>query len=251
MNETPPPLPPRNATPPYPTPDCPLRGTTVLVVDDSRLTCETLRLLCQRSGSRLRRADSLATAQRHLQVYCPNFVLIDMGLPDGNGLDLIRTLSQARSGIAAVLAISGDEGQAQAALRAGADRFIAKPFLSLSTFQEVLLQFLPKDQRPMVPRAVNDVPLSPDRLSYVDDLRRAARLLAPEQTADQGTDPNGQRLEYIAQFLLGTSRSAGDVAVQDASMALAVSHMRDHSPESALTELRDLLNRRIAAAPVV
>jgi CheY-like chemotaxis protein len=199
--------------------------------------------MCQYSGARLRRADTLTAAKRHLQVYCPSFVLVDLGLPDGSGLDLIRGLAQVRHGVAAVLAISGDDGQDQAAAKAGADGFIAKPFRSLAAFQEVLLQFMPQERRPLAPRIVNDVAVTPDRLSYVDDLRHAAGLLQ----AGRGEG----RLDYTAQFLLGVSRSAGDEAVQDASMTLAVAHMRDASPDAALKKLRDLLDRRIAAAPAV
>lgn len=53
---------------PAPTAARPLLGLTVLVVEYSRYAYEAMRLLCLRSGARIRRADCIRSAHRHLQV---------------------------------------------------------------------------------------------------------------------------------------------------------------------------------------
>ena len=90
-----------------PTADRPLQGLTVLVVEDSRFASEAIRLLSLRSGARIRRADSLRAAHRHLRVYRPSIVIIDMGLPDGCGADLIRELAADTVRVPVLLAMSG------------------------------------------------------------------------------------------------------------------------------------------------
>ena len=123
----------QNALPQYLRSDRPLFGLTVLVVEDSKFACEGIRLLCLRS------------ARRHLQVYRPSVVIIDLGLPDGNGAELIEELNAASPRVGIVLAISGDSFGESVALAAGADGFFAKPLISLAVFQETILSLMPKD----------------------------------------------------------------------------------------------------------
>ena len=109
----------------------PLNGKTVLIVEDSRFICEAARLMCLHSGARLRGADSLAAARRHLNVYFPTIVIIDVGLPDGSGLQLISELAGASPRISVILDTSGDDLMHHQSLKAGADGFLAKPFENL------------------------------------------------------------------------------------------------------------------------
>ncbi|MFC3118515.1 response regulator [Jhaorihella thermophila] len=102
-----------------PTPSRPLMGWTILVVEDSLYASDAVRLLCLRSGARIRRADCLASARRHLQVYRPSAIIVDLGLPDGSGLGLIAELNAAVPRIPVIIAVSGEDTVAQAALDAG------------------------------------------------------------------------------------------------------------------------------------
>lgn len=215
-----------------PTPERPLQGQTVLVVEDSRFACEALRLLCQRSGARIRRADTLRSARRHLQAFRPSVVIVDLGLPDGSGTDLIRELASARQRISAIIGMSGDDGGSQAALDAGADAFLAKPIASVGQFQSVILSALP--QPPLFLRAVSEDEVAPDRLAVRDDLARAAAALSGP--ADDRT------IAYVAQFLGGLARTTMDDELQAASEAIAA------GTPGAVEATASLIRARIAEA---
>lgn len=196
-----------------PTADRPLLGLTILLVEDSRYASEAMRLLCLRSGARIRRADSLRAARRHLQVYRPSGVIVDLGLPDGSGLDLIEELNLAIPRVGVLLGCSGDENTEDAALAAGADGFLAKPIHTLSTFQETILSRLPPEQQPAGPRSVTSEAIDPDPMAFRDDMAHAAEVL---------TETNDVKmLDYAVQFIGGVARSAADDALAQAAQQLA------------------------------
>ncbi|MBW7920503.1 MAG: response regulator [Rubellimicrobium sp.] len=220
-----------------PTAARPLHGMTVLLVEDSRLTSEAVRLMCTRSGARLLRADSLAHARRHLAVYRPGCVIVDLGLPDGSGAELLADLARARPRIDVLLGISGDPWAEGVALAAGADGFLGKPFVSLAHFQTMILRLLPHDRRPPGPRPVSVAPLVPDPAAWRDDLGRASDLLA------SGDNDMG----YVAQFLAGVAASTGDNALAAAAAALAPP--AGAASAAALARLRAMVALRLQDGP--
>lgn len=218
---------------PRPTAQRPLLGLTVLVVEDSRFASEALRLLCLRSGARIRRADSLASAERHLTVYRPSVAIVDIGLPDGSGLDLIRSLNHARPRVTALLGTSGNERVQMEAevLAAGADGFLAKPLESLAGFQAAILSHLPADMHPKRPRGADTSAVSPDFLAYREDLSHAAALLDSDQP------PIG----YLRPFLIGIARVAHDDVLEARAQNLPA-----EISGTEVQELQTMLSERIA-----
>jgi CheY-like chemotaxis protein len=223
-----------------PTAARPLLGCTMLLVEDSRFASEAVRLLALRSGARIRRADTLAAAERHLKVYRPAVVLVDVGLPDGDGAELIRTLDLARPRVTAVIGTSGDPDSEALAMGAGADGFIAKPVSSLAAFQEAILRHLPAEAQPPSPRALPHEQVEPDRIAFRDDLAHVATLL--EERPEGGSAADEGLTRYISQFLSGVARSVGDEVLTRAACDLA----RKGTPlESRLTALAGLVQDRM------
>lgn len=223
--------------PRQPTAKRPLLGMTVLVVEDSRYTCEALRLMCLRSGARIRRADSLAAASRHLKVYRPSAVIIDLGLPDGPGLSLIKELAEAQPRVGTILGMSGDDGQEGVALEAGADAFLAKPIISLAAFQETMLAARPEGDRHFGPRGVNDEIVEPDLSAYRDDIFFISELLAQQQDAST--------LDYVAQFLSGVARSVQDTQLADAAGKLSSLPSGQGQRRAHASHLRKMVQDRL------
>lgn len=220
-----------------PTAARPLLGLTVLVVEDSRFASEALRLLCLRSGARIRRADCLRSARRHLQVYRPSVAIIDIGLRDGSGDELIEELTDPEARTSVVLGMSGDPDGEQKAMKAGADAFLAKPITSIAVFQELILSLLPVDRRPGGPRYLTDEQVAPDPIAYQDDLAHMADIISSAE--------DGSTMDYVAQFLSGVARSAADDVMLQAASALSQQRADGGRATSELARLAGLVQERL------
>jgi len=213
----------------------PLAGLTILAVEDSRFASEALRLLCQRSGARLRRAETMQAARSHLCVYRPDVMIVDLGLPDGRGERLIRDLARQGPRIPLLLGTSGDPTGRAAALAAGAAGFLDKPLESLAAFQRAILRLLPDRAYLLDSGAADGPPLAPDPLALHDDLARAADLAR----GMAGGAGNGG--DYLAGFVSGLARSSHDAALEQAACAAL-------AEPGGMNRLARLLSTRVAAA---
>lgn len=222
---------------PAPTAERPLTGVTILLVEDSRFASEAVRLLCLRSGARIRRAGSLCQAERHLATYRPTVALIDLGLPDGSGIDLIARLAAAVPRLPAILATSGEDERRDAALAAGADGFLAKPCTGLAAFQSAVLAALKLDAAAMRLRLVQGENVVPDRLAYRDDLAGISALLT--DAAEPGT------VAYAARFLAGVARSADDPPLAEAAATLCDRVATGRPTGTLVAELAGLVDQRL------
>ena len=100
----------------------------VLVVEDDR----EIRALMQSSlaveGFEVQTAVSVSEARALLQHALPDVVVLDLGLPDGDGIELVRELRKRHSLPVLVVSARHQEAQKIALLDAGADDYLTKPF---------------------------------------------------------------------------------------------------------------------------
>ncbi|MEM6619104.1 MAG: response regulator [Pseudomonadota bacterium] len=225
----------------------PLTGTTILLVEDSRFCSEAVRLMALRSGAKLRRANSVAAARRHLAMYRPDVVMVDVGLPDDAGFALIDELHRHRADGQAIVAMSiDDEGQlGQRAQALGADRFVPKPVMDLEKFQSLISDLVKTEPSQARRIEVHDPAWSIDGEAFLEDLVRITGVL---ETALPARDANQMR--YAAQFVSSIAQTAQDQELVAGAKRFFRRMNRDGGGGARSgQEMLELLRSRLREAP--
>lgn len=193
----------------------PLTGLNILLVDDSRSVSEAIRMMAIHSGARIRRADCLASAAKHLMIYNPDILIVDLGLPDGNGVELARKIVEQGEERPAVLVMSAaDEAvTAAAAASAGADGYLLKPVDRIADFQSAILGLM--GVQSLAHNTVASDTVSLDSDPVIQDLENVYDLLG-----EAIEEKNRVALAFCAQFLSGVARTIGDEDLSDQAAAV-------------------------------
>lgn len=120
---------------------------TALVIDDEVQIRRMLRVALEGADYVVRDADSGTTGLHAVATLRPDVILLDLGLPDLDGLTVLRRLREWSQTPVVVLTVRDSEEDKVAALDAGADDYVTKPF---STAE--LLARLRAAQRRVQPR---------------------------------------------------------------------------------------------------
>ncbi|HVC02145.1 MAG TPA: response regulator [Steroidobacteraceae bacterium] len=100
----------------------------ILLVEDEPAIRRVLRVLFESEGYKVIEAATAARAQIEARAHKPDLLLVDLGLPDAEGLEVIRRTRAWSSVPVIVLSARTMEEQKIAALDAGADDYVTKPF---------------------------------------------------------------------------------------------------------------------------
>jgi two-component system, OmpR family, KDP operon response regulator KdpE len=100
----------------------------VLVVDDEPQIVRGLRVVLQNAGYRVEEATTKREALDALSFRPPDAIVLDLLLPDGNGVEVTTDIRRWSRVPIVVLSAVGDEQQKVRALDAGADDYVTKPF---------------------------------------------------------------------------------------------------------------------------
>jgi two-component system, OmpR family, KDP operon response regulator KdpE len=198
-------------------------AATILVVDDEPPIRRLLRATLMAQDYRMVEAATGAEAMTALRHHRPDLVLLDLGLPDIDGQELIGRIRRASPVPIVVLSSRGEEAAKVAALDAGADDYVTKPFGAeelMARLRAALRHRLQQQGaertfasgdlsidlvRRLVRRGEEDVKLSPKEYDILEQLAIHAgkvlthRHLLREVWRDESVDPQYLRV-YVRQL---------------------------------------------------
>ena len=103
-------------------------GPTVLIVEDDDETRRALLRELSTRGYRIDEAADGAAAMRRWEMRRPDIVLLDLGLPDMDGLQIVRRIRKEATTPIVILSGRYEEREKVEALELGADDYVTKPF---------------------------------------------------------------------------------------------------------------------------
>jgi two-component system KDP operon response regulator KdpE len=99
-----------------------------LVIDDEIQIRRLLRVALEGAGYVVREAETGQLGLQEIAQHRPEVVLLDLGLPDFDGLEVLRRLREWSTVPVVILSVRGGDADKVAALDAGADDYVTKPF---------------------------------------------------------------------------------------------------------------------------
>ena len=138
------------------------QGELVLVIDDEPGILDFLEVGLGQEGYRVLLARSVAEGLAALRSDGPDAVILDVGLPDGNGFNILPQIRALTDVPVVMLTARGDLGDRVRGLDLGADDYIAKPFHVAELLARLRAQLRRRGRRQEVLR-VADLALDPAR----------------------------------------------------------------------------------------
>ena len=104
------------------------QSPSVLIIEDEKLIRRFVRTSLEEEGCRVFEAGTCADGLLEAGTHKPDLIVLDLGLPDGNGVDFIRDLRAWSDVAILVLSARSNEKDKIQALDVGADDYLTKPF---------------------------------------------------------------------------------------------------------------------------
>jgi len=102
--------------------------TSILIIDDESQIRKILRITFENKGFKVIEAESGEAGIVQSASYHPDMIILDLGLPDKDGLEVLREIRAWNSAPVIVLSVRNSEEDIITALEVGADDYLTKPF---------------------------------------------------------------------------------------------------------------------------
>jgi two-component system KDP operon response regulator KdpE len=139
------------------------RPPRVLVCDDEPHIVRALKIVMREAGFEALPAETAADALQVATLQRPDAAILDLLLPDGDGVEVCRAIRKWSEMPIVVLSAVGDEDHKVRALEAGADDYVTKPFSPrelVARLQAVLRRATPESGEPVIEADGLEVDLS-------------------------------------------------------------------------------------------
>lgn len=209
--------------------------STILVLEDDPAIAHTVCYALGREGWAVTHSLLVQDARQQLRVQRFDALVLDVGLPDGNGLDLLRELRQAPATLAhlpvLVLSARGEEIDRVLGLELGADDYLAKPFSPRELAARI---------KALLRRAAMPAPATVAATPFVDD-ETGQRITLHGQAL-----PLTRREYRLLSHLL---RGAGRIHSRDALLAAAWGDDSESTDRTVDTHIKTLRAKLREADP--
>ena len=192
----------------------------ILMIEDDPQIRRFLRAALAAEGYRFQEATTAQDGLTQAAAHRPDLILLDLGLPDRDGLDVIRAVRQWSTAPILVLSARGQERDKIEALDSGADDYVAKPFTvgellariraglrrSATAPAGVALQFGQVEvdlEKRIVKVKGEEVHLTPNEYKLLQALiKHAGKVLTQRQLLSEVWGPNStEQAQYLRVYI--------------------------------------------------
>ena len=188
-----------------------MTNARILVVDDENDIRELVREILSEEGYTVDTAGNAAEARAACAVQAPDLVLLDIWMPDTDGISLLREWQQTQALTAPVVMMSG-HGTVETAVEAtrlGAVDYVEKPLSLAKLLRTVQLALDEGQRRQRVTRTIVPPLIAPvGRSRLMRDLRERVKQIAPHEAPVLVLGEPGTGREAFARYIYALSARA-------------------------------------------
>ena len=192
----------------------------VLIIDDEIQIRRLLRVVLEGAGYLVKEAENGLLGIQAIASVRPEIVLLDMGLPDLSGMEVLQRLREWSQIPVVVLTVQDNEADKIRALDLGADDYVTKPFASgelLARIRAALRRTQPQEEKAIfsqgglevdliartVTRETKEIALTPTEWSILALLiRHAGRIITHHQILREVWGPGAEKhRDYLRVYL--------------------------------------------------